>query len=60
MRIRRITPYGEVSTIVGTPGQMGFDQGPLPGLLGQPVGVAMSGTSLYITIYNGVVVAHLP
>jgi NHL repeat len=57
--IRGITPNGEVSTIVGIPGQKGFDQGPLPGLLGEPVGVAMSGTSLYITIYNGVVVAHL-
>ncbi len=29
-----------------------------PGLLANPFGVAVSGTSLYITLYNGVAVAQ--
>jgi NCAIR mutase (PurE)-related protein len=59
--IRKITPAGVVSTVVGVAGQEGFAPGALPGLLSSPVGVAVSGTSLYITLYNGVaVVQNLP
>jgi hypothetical protein len=60
--IRKITPAGEVSTVVGVPGQVGFTPGALPGRLVFPVvGVAVSGTSLYITLRRGVaVVRNLP
>src|SRR5207245_2335683 len=48
--IRKITPAGVVSTVVGMPGQASFVPGALPGLLAFPQGVAVSGTSLYITL----------
>ena len=56
--IRKITPAGVVSTIVGAAGQPGFAQGALPGRIGHPVGVAVSGTSLYLTLHNGVAVVR--
>ena len=56
--IRKITPAGAVSTVVGVAGQAGFAPGPLPGMLSSPVGVAVSGTSLYITMLNGVAVVQ--
>ena len=56
--IRKITPAGVVSTIVGVAAQPGFAQGALPGRIGHPVGVAVSGTSLYFTLHNGVAVVR--
>jgi sugar lactone lactonase YvrE len=56
--IRKITPAGLVTTVVGISGQTGFAPGALPGLLAQPLGVAISGNSLYTTLYNGVAVAQ--
>jgi uncharacterized protein YjiK len=56
--IRKITPAGAVSTVVGVAGQMGFAPGALPGRLARPYGLAASGTSLYITLYNGVAVVQ--
>jgi NHL repeat len=53
--IRKVTPAGNVSTIVGVPGRAGFMPGALPGLL-DPIGLAVSGTSLYVTAGNGVAV----
>jgi len=59
--IRKITPAGAVSTIVGVAGQADFAPGALPGLLESPRGVAVSGTLLYIALLNGVaVVQNLP
>jgi hypothetical protein len=59
--IRKISPAGAVSTIVGVAGQAGFAPGALPGLLESPRGVAVSGTVLYIALLNGVaVVQNLP
>jgi hypothetical protein len=59
--IRKITPAGAVSTVVGVAGQAGFASGALPGLLDRPSAIAISGTSLYITLLNGVaVVQNLP
>jgi len=55
--IRKITPAGETSTVVGVAGSAGFTPGFLPGQLSSPTGVAISGTSLYITTGNGVAVA---
>jgi sugar lactone lactonase YvrE len=58
--IRRITPEGAVSTIAGVSGQVGFNPGPLPGVLArQPWGVAISGNSLYAVMVNGVAVIQL-
>jgi sugar lactone lactonase YvrE len=56
--IRKITPTGVVSTVVGVAGVVGFTPGVLPGVLSSPRGVAISGTSLYITTYNGVAVVN--
>lgn len=59
--IRKITPNGVVSTVVGVAGQASFAPGPLPGLLSSPEAVAISGKSLYIVMANGVaVVRNLP
>lgn len=59
--IRKITSAGAVSTIAGVAGVAGFTYGALPGVLASPRGIAISGNSLYITLYNGVaVVTNLP
>jgi hypothetical protein len=58
--IRKITPAGVVSTVVGVAGQASFTPGALPGRLGFPLGVALSGTSLYIALFNGVAVVQNP
>jgi sugar lactone lactonase YvrE len=50
--IRKITPAGIVSTVVGVAGRQGFVPGALPGGLEAPAGVAVGGTSLYITLNN--------
>ena len=54
--IRKITPAGVVSTLVGGAGQIDFVPGALPGVLASPRGVVVSGTSLFITMPNGVAV----
>jgi len=56
--IRKITSAGAVSALAGMAGQQGFTRGALPGLLRRPPGVAVSGTSLYITLYTGVAVVQ--
>jgi hypothetical protein len=59
--IRKITPAGVVTTIVGRPGQGGFLPGPLPGFLDAPQSVALFGTTLYTTTNNAIVqVSHVP
>ena len=56
--IRKITPAGVVTTVVGVVGQEEFQPGALPGALARPSGVAIRGTSLYITTKTGVAVVY--
>lgn len=59
--IRKITPAGVVSTFVGSAGKIGFVPGALPGVIAEPTGVAIYGTTLYISMANGIaVVTDLP
>jgi sugar lactone lactonase YvrE len=59
--IRKITPAGEVSTIAGQPGRIGFISGSLPGALSHPIGLALFGTTLYTTCNNSIVqVTNVP
>jgi hypothetical protein len=59
--IRKVTPAGVVSTLVGVAGKADFAAGALPGALVFPHALAISGNTLYITTNNGVaVVKNLP
>ena len=56
--VRKITPAGVVTTLIGIAGQEGFTIGPLPGVLSKPQSVVFSNDALYITTYQGLVVAR--
>jgi hypothetical protein len=59
--IRKITPAGVVSTVVGSAGKNGFAAGDLPGIIRAPYGLAVYQTTLYFTGANGVAkVSSLP
>jgi sugar lactone lactonase YvrE len=51
--IRKVTPAGAVTTIIGVAGRSGFTPGTLPGVLAFPRAIAIRGTTLYVTLYNG-------
>ena len=54
--IRKITPAGEVTTLAGTAGVGGFQAGALPGVINRPVAIAVSGSKIYFSTNNGIVV----
>ena len=54
--IRKITPSGIVTTVVGVAGQGGFTTGSVPGAITFPLALTLNGSSLYIAMSNGVAV----
>ncbi len=54
--VRKVTPDGVVTTVVGMPRVRGFVPGELPGVVSNPYGIAISGGALYITTNQGVAV----
>jgi sugar lactone lactonase YvrE len=59
--IRKITPAGVVTTVVGKAGVKGFEAGSLPGTIRSPYGLAIVGTTLYFTTGYGIAqVTNLP
>ncbi|HEX7926944.1 MAG TPA: NHL repeat-containing protein, partial [bacterium] len=54
--VRKVTPAGVVTTVVGVAEVNGFVPGSLPGALMPVNSLAVHGTSLYITMANGIVV----
>ncbi len=59
--IRRMTPAGAVSTLVGVPGQAAVVTGALPGALLRPMGMAMDPSGdLYAASGNAILKIQLP
>jgi sugar lactone lactonase YvrE len=57
--VRKISPSGMVTTVVGTPGKFGFVHGALPGVIPPPEGIAIKESVIFITTRNGVLKAEL-
>jgi sugar lactone lactonase YvrE len=57
--VRKISPIGMVTTVVGTAGKFGFVPGALPGVIPPPEGLAVKDSVLFITTRNGVLKAEL-
>ena len=53
--IRKITPAGTVTTVLGQANVAGFAPGSLPGIISHPSGVAVFNTTLYFTENSGIV-----
>lgn len=56
--VRKITPAGVVSTVAGIANQATFTPGALPGRLAFPLGIAVSGDSIFIALSNGLAVVR--
>ncbi len=55
--IRKITPTGSVTTVVGVKGSQTFTPGPLPASVNAPFGLAFIGSILYVTNGGQVIAA---
>lgn len=52
--IRKVTPAGVVSTVIGVPGEVNLQMGPLPANVGLSTGIAIDAVgNLYISTQNG-------
>ncbi len=58
--VRKIGTDGQVSTLVGQPWGKGFAAGDLPGLIGEPTGIAVRGTTLFVSTAHAVAAVKLP
>lgn len=58
--IRKVTPSGVVTTVVGTMGVKGLHTGSLPGVIGEVSDLAIQGKTLYLLQSNGIVRVALP
>jgi sugar lactone lactonase YvrE len=59
--VRKVSPDGTVSTLLGTRGRAGFVPGALPGVIRAASGLAVHGSTLYVTMGRGVaMVQNLP
>lgn len=59
--VRKITPAGNVTTVVGVAGQAKTATGALPGGLGNPAGLTLDDSGrLYITVDKGLLRVQLP
>lgn len=56
--VRKITPRGAVSTVVGVPGLRGFTPGALPATLADPVAIAVGRDAIYMLVNNALVAAR--
>ncbi|HEY8027071.1 MAG TPA: DUF4214 domain-containing protein [Burkholderiaceae bacterium] len=56
--IRKVTPSGMVSTLVGQQGVVGFQTGSAPAELAHPRGLAIYGNALYVSMEKGVVAVY--
>ncbi|MBP6305730.1 MAG: hypothetical protein KA360_07205, partial [Giesbergeria sp.] len=57
--IRKVTPAGKVSTLVGKSGVHGFSDGDLPGIINRPVGIAVHKDVLYFSTQNAIAKINL-
>jgi sugar lactone lactonase YvrE len=58
--VRKITPAGVVSTVIGVAGKVGLTLGPLPATLGNITGIGVVGAQLFVLSDNAVVWTGLP
>ena len=58
--VRKIGADGQVSTLVGQRWNKGFAAGPLPGFIDEPTGIAVNGSTLYLSTSNALAAVKLP
>ncbi|WP_343734370.1 hypothetical protein [Acidovorax sp.] len=58
--VRKIGADGQVSTLVGQRWNKGFAAGLLPGFIDEPTGIAVNGSTLYLSTSNALAAVKLP